>query len=198
MRRLFIVGTKLLGLLCLWWAIFLTLQIISFSSVMFLGGQTSDSYGVIGVLLHVIGLLAYFVLAIWFANVLLFRTCWIAEKVGLDKDSELPGWPEEHKLLSLGIVLLGFYVLAHAIPEFVKSSLTLLGDFWLKQSPGYRGTATFFLHYVIPVLRDVLELAVGFFLILMPSRIIQWVEKAQKTLERKLTRTEGCVEEDED
>lgn len=197
MRRLFIVGAKLLGLQCLWWAIFTTLQIMSYSNTLFVFERPYDSYRVIRVLLYGVGLLAYFVLAIYFASILLLRTYWLAEKVGFDKDSELPGWPEEHKLLSLGIVLLGFYVLVTAIPGFAKSSLTLLGNFLDNKSPGYKTTATFFLLWVIPVLRDVLSVTVGFFLILMPSRIIQWLQKAQKSLDHKLTRPEENVEKDE-
>ncbi len=196
MRRLFIVGAKLLGLLCLWWAIFMILQTISFSS-MFFGGWPRDSYWVIGALLYGAGLLAYFVLAVCFAFILLFRTEWIADKVGLDRHTELPGWPHERKLLSLGIVLLGFYVLAHAIPGVAKSSLSLLAEFLRVWAPGYRDIATFFLHYVIPVLRDVLEVAVGLLLILMPARIIRWLEKAQNALQRKLIKPQPSVEKAE-
>jgi hypothetical protein len=196
MRRLFIVGAKILGLLCLWWAIFITLQTISFGSTFF-GGWNRDSYWAIAALLYGGGLLAYFVLAVCFALVLLFRTEWIADKVRLDKDTELPGWPDERKLLSLGIVLLGFYVLAHAIPGVAKSSLSLLGVFWRMWTPGYRDIPTFFLQYVIPVFRDVLEVAVGLLLILMPSRIIHWLEKAQNALQRKLTKPQPTIGEGE-
>ena len=198
MRRLFIVGAKLLGLLCLWWAISTTIQLISFGSVVVMVKRADVLDRVAIVLVYGVGLLAYFVLAVWFALVLLFRTEWIADKVRLEKDSDLPGWPEQNKLLSLGVVLLGFYVLAHAIPEAVKSSLTLLGDLWLKTQPEYRDWTTIFLQYVIPVLRDVLGVAVGCLLILMPTRIIQWAKKAQKTLDHKLTKQEGHLEKGED
>ncbi len=196
MRRLFIVGAKLLGLLCLWWAIYITLQIISYQMI-FLPGHLRDSFWLIGVLLNVAGLLVYFVLAVLFALVLLFRTEWIADKVRLVKDTELPGSSDGHNLLRLGIVLLGFYVLTHAIPGVAKSSLTLLGEFWLKRQPGYRDIASFFLQYVIPVLSRVLEVAVGLLLILMPARIIHWLEKAQNALQRKLTKPQPTVGEGE-
>ena len=197
MRRLFIVGAKLLGLLCLWWAIFTTIQIISFGGMFFLG-EKHDTNWVLAVsaTLYGVGLLAYFVLAIWFAMILLLRTEWLAEKVGLEKDSELTGWPEEKKLLNLGVVLLGFYVLVYAIPDFVKSSLTLFSEFLLRWPPEYRDVGSFLMHYGIPVFKDVIGVAIGFLLILMPNRIIGWAEKLQKKLECKLTKSKGHDEED--
>lgn len=146
MRQLFIVGAKLLGLLCLWWAISAATQIISYGGVIF-----SPSSNWASAVLFGLGLIAYFILAIWFAAILLIRTEWLADKVGVDKDSELGVWPGEKKLLNLGVMLLGFYVLVYAVPSFVQSSLTLFGMFLLTRPPGYRDATSFLVHYVIPV-----------------------------------------------
>lgn len=194
MKRLFIVGVKLLGLLCLWWAIFTTLQIISYGG-MILGLDRPGTRWVLAAILYGTGLLAYVVFSIWFAVVLLFRTEWVAEKVGLGEDTQLPGWPEEKKLLILGVVLLGLYVLADAIPGFAKSLLSLFGTFFLGQPPGYRNETTLLLmRYVIPLLKDILQVAVGGLLILMPVRIIGWLERWQEALDRKLTASKETAE----
>jgi hypothetical protein len=200
MRRLFIVGAKLLGLFGIWSAIFVILQIISFGQMLQFG---SMHYGenwifVVSIILYVLGSIGCFILSIWFSTILLLRTEWLADKVGLDKDNELSGWLEEKKLLNLGILLLGFYVLISAVPGFVKSSLTLLGTFLLTNPPGLRDVPTRLIHYAIPVFINFLELAIGVLLILMPVRIIGWVEKLQKKLESKLVKTEELNEKGDD
>ena len=43
----------------------------------------------------------------WVGQVLLLRREWLADKVGVDKDDEMPEWPEGKKLLNLGVMLFG-------------------------------------------------------------------------------------------
>ncbi len=186
MRRLFIVGAKILGLQYLWWAIFTTLQAVSY------GGMFSfrDVYGtgrILPMIFYGLALLGYFILAVWFASVLLLRTEWLADKVGLKKDSELAGWPEEKKLLNLGIMLLGFYVLAYAIPEFVKSSLTLFGRLAYMEQLGNGSGSNLLVYHVIPFISDILAVAIGVLMVLISARIIVWLEKLQKKLDYALS-----------
>jgi hypothetical protein len=189
MRRLFIVGAKLLGLICIWWAIVISTQIMSVGGLLSFTHMRQLTYSdVISVILFLVGLLAFIALTIWFLTILLLRTEWLADKVGLDKDDELAGWPEEKKLLRLGLLLLGFYVLAYAIPDTVKSSLTLLGEYFIMRPSRFRGASSFLLHYVIPILVNLVGVSIGFLLVLMPTRIIGWVENKQKKYEYKLSK----------
>ena len=74
----------------------------------------------------------------WVGQVLLLRREWLADKVGVDKDDEMPEWPEGKKLRIWELCFWGIYVLAHGIPGFGKSLLSLLGRFLWKGPPGYR------------------------------------------------------------
>jgi hypothetical protein len=186
MRRLFIVGAKLLGLVCLWWGIFATLQILSYSA-MFFGNQAYQS-PLIATLLNILGLIIYFVLAVCFAWILLFRTNWVADKVGLDKDDVLPSWPQEHKLLYLGIVLLGLYVLTHAIPGFAKSLFTLAGNFRNQRNSAF---------FIVPLFTNIIETILGVLLIIMPGRIIELIDKVQKKLGKNSNMPEQNIPKEE-
>lgn len=187
MRRLFIVGAKIIGLICLFWAITTTLQIISYIGMSF-GGTPDNSLWYISILFYAMGATAYVILSLWFSIVLLFRTEWLATKIKLEKDSDLPHRPELNTLLNLGIILVGLYILASAIPGLGKSASTFIGMLFRISGVNVSLPYIIFL-YLIPFLMDVFKVAIGLIFVLMPARLISFTEKWQNKINHKLKQT---------
>jgi len=183
MRRLFIVGVKLIGIICIWLAISTTIQYIT--SFSYYEVSLQNRYQILTLPLQITALLAYFVLSICFALILLFRTDWVCRKVGMEQEEKLVNWPEQNTLLYLGIVLIGIYLLAHSIPGLARNLFYSLFIF-IWNIYRTRQVSSYIFMYVIPFFKDALELAIGLFFISRPVRIIRWITKWQKKTDRNL------------
>lgn len=182
MRQLFIVGAKLLGLICFLWALMMIVQMLAYSSM-------SRENNLISTLLYGLGSLIYFVIIAWFGFILMKRTNWVADKAGLDKDDAFPSWPQERKLLYVGIVILGLYVLTQGIPGLAKGLITNIyyTDFY-----GQRNN-----FYFVSISTDVVRIAVGVILVIMADKIIELIDKVQKKLVKDSNRPKQNVPKEE-
>lgn len=188
MRRLFIVGAKIVGLVCLFWAITTALQFISYI-VFSIRGLLDDSFFYVSTLIFIISVTAYLILSIWFSIVLLFRTEWLANKLKLEKDSDLPNWPELNTLLNLGIILAGLFILATAIPSLVRSTLTMLNMlFRIREVDNIFRNIVF--PYLVMVIADIFKILIGLIFVLMPGRLVSFTERCQKKFDYKPAQAE--------
>ena len=115
MRNIFLAGAKLLGILGLYWAILIIPQI-----GFFLGIQTpmsEDNYSGAWIFSAI---LLYFLLAFSFGLILIFRTEKIADLLKINEPEEQEFKPKADDMFRIGIILVGIFLLASAIPEFAK------------------------------------------------------------------------------
>jgi hypothetical protein len=115
MRNIFLAGAKLLGILGLYWAILIIPQI-----GFFLGIQTpmsEDNYSGAWIFSAI---LLYFLFAFGFGLTLIFRTEKIAEILKIKETKELVFNQKTDEMLRIGIILVGIFLLASAIPELAK------------------------------------------------------------------------------
>lgn len=118
MKRLFLVLAKLVGLLQLYWALIIFMQ-IGFT-LRIVGRSESTHVGQI--LVSLIGIGMYFALSIGMAWILLARTEWLADKLKLHDDGKVEGL-DKHPVLLVGVKLIGVYVTVYAIPSLAKALL---------------------------------------------------------------------------
>ncbi len=188
MRRLFIVGAKIVGLVCIFWAITATLQIMSFMGMSFSGMSRNPSV-YISILFNAIGAAAYLLLSICFTIILLFRTEWLADKVKLYKDSDVPHRPELNTLLNLGIILVGLYILAITVPGLGKSVSTMFGMlFRVRERDNILPYIVFL--YLMPLIADIFKVAIGLIFVFMPGRLISFTERWRKKFDYKPTQAQ--------
>ena len=115
MRNLFLVGAKLLGILGLYWAILIIPQI-----GFFLGANAQMNEGNFSGAWMFSGILLYFLLAFAFGLILIFRTEKIADLLKIKESEVQEIMPKTDDMLRIGIILVGIFLLASAIPEFAK------------------------------------------------------------------------------
>ncbi len=115
MRNLFLVGAKLLGMLGLYWTILIIPQI-----GFFLGANSQMNEDNFSGVLIFSGLLLYFLLSLSFGLILIFRTEKVADLLRIKKAEVQEIKPKTDDMLRIGIILVGIYVLASAIPELAK------------------------------------------------------------------------------
>jgi len=115
MRNLFLVGGKLVGILGLYWAILIIPQI-----GFFLGTQSQMSETSYSTERIFSAILLYFLLAFVFGLTLIFRTEKIADLLKIKESEVQEIMPKTDDMLRIGIILVGIFLLASAIPEFAK------------------------------------------------------------------------------
>jgi hypothetical protein len=174
MRRLFITLAKLIGLLQLYWAIVTVVQIGSFVDILLHGDATTPYRWHFATLM---GTVFYLVLSLGAAWVCIKKTDWLANKLGLP-DSCASGEVvvKEGDLLRTGVKLIGVYILAYAIPAFVR---TMFG--YGLFSGGKIGTD--FWTNIIP---SALQLFLGAFLAIRSERLIAFISTAEQTAPRRI------------
>ena len=102
MRRLFIVLAKIIGLLQVYWGLTYFFSIVIFIRNM---GQMASS-GADSSMSQVLGILLYAVLAFGTAWLLLFKTEWLADKIKVESDNELPSLSQD-VVLNVGVKIIG-------------------------------------------------------------------------------------------
>jgi MFS family permease len=167
MRRLFIVFAKLLGVLQIYWSIAYLSSILVFASSVAKMGDSEPWQA----LMHYSGFLVYAALTIVFAWLFLARTTWLADKLKIPKDDDLPALSKD-ALLNAGIKLIGIYVLAKAIPSLVQGIATASAyrGLW-DRAPSVIWTT---------ILPPVLQVIVGLLLTIRTSFVVRIMERGEQ------------------
>ena len=118
MRRIFIVLAKLIGLLQIYWGLTYV------ATITLLFGQISrmDASEAGQFFIQLVGILVYGFLAFGMAWLLLARTEWLADRLGIQAD-EHPIVLSEDIALQAGMKLVGVYFFVRAVPAVVRSIL---------------------------------------------------------------------------
>lgn len=162
MRRLFLVFAKLLGLLQIYSVIMTPVQIWLFFTMPAPDGSS--------LLINLIVASTCLVLAFGFAWLLLVRTEWLADKLGVQDATDVSDL-ERHPALSVGVQLLGIYFTVHVTPNLVRWilccyntwALGLMRDFWGE---------------IIP---DSVQLGLGVFLMLASDKVVAMIAKKKRS-----------------
>ena len=115
MRNIFLAGAKLLGILGLYWAILIIPQIGFFLGIQ---NPINEEYYSISWIFS--GIFLYFLLSLVFGLILIFRTEKIADMLKIKEPEKQEFKPKADDMLRIGIILVGIFLLASAIPEFAK------------------------------------------------------------------------------
>jgi hypothetical protein len=118
MRKIFIVLAKLIGLLQIYWGLAYA------AAITLVFGQISPMAASAGgqFFIQLVGILVSGFLAFGMAWLLLARTEWLADRLGIEAD-EHPVVLSEVVVLKTGMKLLGAYFLTRAVPAVVRSTL---------------------------------------------------------------------------
>jgi hypothetical protein len=165
MRRLFLVVAKLLGLLQLYWALTLFVQVGFF----FMMPSRPESSQFVHILVNLIGVLAYFVLTFGFAGILLARTEWVADKLGIREENGLSEL-EKHPALLVGVQLIGVYVTVHAAPALVRELLSCYDTWHWDMDWRFWSRA----------IDEALQLALGVVLMLRSGKVVEIITKRKQ------------------
>ena len=123
MRRVFIVLAKLMGLLQIYWGLtFLTSVVMIFAHMP--GGEGDREFA-----MQLLGVCIYGVVAFGAAWLLLARTEWLADRLGIEADSA-PVTLSKDVVLQAGMKLIGVYFLTRALPSLVRGVMQVsrVGD----------------------------------------------------------------------
>jgi hypothetical protein len=163
-RRLFIVLAKLLGLMQIFWSIAYVCSLIFFlQQVATLHLQGADDGSEL-LQSAVVALGA--ALSFGIAWLLLSRTDWLADRLGIEPETG-PTEIKEEVLLSTGVRLIGIYVAIQAIPGLVR----VIAQEWFK-----RGAIEHFTAFLASrLLPDALKLALGLFLVVRTASVLSWM-----------------------
>lgn len=173
MRNLFLVLAKLTGILQAYWALTSVVQIGVLVGTLLSWNQAIGGTG--RVLLALANAGVYLALALGGAWLLLMRTEWLADKLGIPAQDEPLGL-QEKALLRAGVKLIGIYVLIHAIPAFVR---TMFGyDTLTHGAPG--------VHFWRNVLPVALEVVLGALLVLRSVWVLYLIERTERTDGRRV------------
>jgi len=117
MTKFFLVGGKLLGILCVYWAL-LTIPQIGFATAVLSRQPSVPGAGASEVVL--LGAYLSFVASLLLGLLLLFKTERLAQllKVPVDTTNDSP--PSTESILRTGLVLVGVYILIGAVPEVTR------------------------------------------------------------------------------
>ncbi len=165
MRRLFLVLAKLMGLFQLYQTIYSGYILISF-----LAEHLKENLDLASTLCMV----CYIVLLLPITWILLFRTEWLADRLGIQDDGEIGG-PEKFPVLLVGVKLIGVYITAYAIPSLVTELPSTLA---VLKNPN---EGTLLWHAIIPA---VLQVVIGLFLALKSDYVVKIITKKKELTEQ--------------
>lgn len=156
MKKLFLVFSKLLGLVQLYMALLTSTQLVVMLGMV----ARTDQIPLRGVLLGGIGLAIYLAVSLAIAWLLLARTDWLAAKVGIRDETPVEGL-ERLPALIVGICLIGVFVTVEALPRLARILIDL-------QRAWHYGPHQLIWGQLAPVL---LQLFLGLVLALRPDEV---------------------------
>ena len=162
MKKLFLIFAKLLGLFQLYTAVMGAMQLTAMVSMTRVEGTP-----ITVVALGIAGLLLFVAVSLVIARILIVKTEWLAEKVGIRDEAPVEGL-EHVPALVVGICLIGIFVAVQSLPHVARLVLTWR-NIWTHTS----------LDLLWPqLLPSVLQLALGLILALRPGRVAALVARA--------------------
>jgi hypothetical protein len=164
MKKLFLVFAKLLGLYQLYTAVMGAMQLTAMVSMSRIDGTPLTHLA-----LGVAGLLLFVAVSLAIARILIVKTDWLAEKVGIRDDAPVEGL-EHVPALAVGICLIGIFVTVQAVPHVARLLLTYR-NIWANASRDILWPQ------MVP---SVLQLTLGLFLALQPGRVAGLVARAPR------------------
>lgn len=172
MRRMFIVLAKLIGLLQIYWGLTYLSSIALFIGQM--ARMESSEFGQFAIQMG--GILGFALFAFGMAWALLVRTEWLADKLKIHSDDQLPALSDD-TVLRAGIKVVGVYILANAVPGLVKAiSEASVYGLW-------EGRLTAIWTKIIP---SVLQIALALLLALRTERVLSLLAKGEKAQGKKI------------
>ena len=174
MRRIFIVLAKLSGLLQIYWGLTHLSSLTLFIGQM--ARMESSEFGHRAIQIQMGGIIGFALLAFGMAWVLLARTEWLADKLKIHSDDQLPAMSDD-TVLRAGIKVVGVYILASAIPGLVKA---------ISEASAYglwEGRLTAIWTKIIP---SVLRVALALFLAIRTERVLSLLTKGEKAQGKKI------------
>lgn len=175
MKRLFTALAKIFGVYQLYWALLNLVQMAYALSAfsLFARGPGDEDGGrqILGVILTIV----YVGISLGMAWLLLTRTTWLADRLGLKEEGDLASF-NEGTLFRAGMKLVGVYIVVHAIPALAKAVLD-----YRTFTEGLLGV-----ELTTGILPVALQLALGVFLAVRTDRALALVAKAEQTDSRRL------------
>jgi len=166
MRNIFLAGAKLLGILGLYWAILIIPQIGFFLGIQ---NPINEEYYSISWIFS--GIFLYFLLSLVFGLILIFRTEKIANMLKIKEGEEQEFKPNADNMLRIGIILVGIFLLASAIPKLAK---TIFG-----MARSLSGLTSI---YSSELISSILQICLGVWLSLSSSKVIHFITKRESKL----------------
>jgi hypothetical protein len=164
MRKLFLALAKLVGLLQLYSGVVTLVQV---------GGYIVTSGASVSVnAAFLVEMVAFFAVAMAVAWVLLARTDWLADKLGIPDEPEITGL-EREPLLFVGVTLIGLYVVIHAIPA-LAGEVVELGPKGVYQIEGRLWSK---------IASSLVQLGLGLLLMLRPTKVIEMITQRKAETE---------------
>jgi hypothetical protein len=149
---------------------------VAFSSLFFSEGSSTYTSQTSLITSGLIVTLAYLILSLVIAWILLMRTAWLADKLNLKEDGEFQGFTEG-SIFRTGVKLIGVYVMVFAIPAFARA---ILG--YQVFTAGKAGT-----EFWIKLIPPLAQLIIGVFLTIRTEAVLALVEKAERADGRRIS-----------
>ena len=168
MKGLFLVLGKLLGLLCLYWAVLAIPQLYTYAFIDISPGPL-PAFETRAILISVglLSILGNCFLGVW----LVFKTQRLADILRIPADAGgLPSF-ESESLLHVGIVLVGIYALVVSLPELARLLIESL------QYANFSRSA----HLTGSLAKEVLRLALALYLVVFPRHVMGVLKKLDKS-----------------
>ncbi len=167
MRRVFIVLAKIVGIVLLYqWLVYLSSMLIIFSSLSdFSAGKDTN------VFLQIVGVAGYIFLSVGVVWLLLIKTEWLADKLGINEDDLLPALTV-NVAVRVGFKLIGIYIFLVAMPR-------IFNVIFRAGSYGWMGGLT--KHIWTGALPAVVQVVLALFLMIRTDRVLRVIEKGEKT-----------------
>ncbi len=118
MRKMFLVAAKLLGLMQFYWALGNFLQLGWCLFGYFSAGTSAQVQAEL--LLSLTSVVVYFITELCMAWLLIARTAWLADRLGI-LDADGVAGIERQSVLAVGVKLIGVYVTVHAFPILIRT-----------------------------------------------------------------------------
>ncbi|MFH0954420.1 MAG: hypothetical protein V1873_08835 [Verrucomicrobiota bacterium] len=167
MKKLFIVASKLVGILALYWAIGTIVQIgfaLSTMSRMPEELRLQGSWWLLGTI-------AYGALTLLLAYALLFKTELLAEVLKITDDSGISPLPPVENIVHAGAILIGAYVLLLAIPDLGRHLLITVR---------YKGLFKDFSN-LSQLLAALLKVGLAVWVLRNPGKVVAWMRRERSS-----------------
>jgi len=195
MRQLFIVLSKIFGLLQVYYGLAYITTVIPFISQIGKMQSAADTQYTLHTIsgaqhaLTVGSILVMIIMIFGVAWLLIFRTVWLADKLKIPEQDDC-GALSRDAILGAGVILIGVYAIIQAAPDLLMAILNSISHckwFFASQDMLSNGAWWSGMFSVVfsTVLPPALKLLLGLVLVLKTTRIINLITKTKATTEPK-------------